>query len=299
MKNSETLQSVALIGAGSMGARMANRLLESGMKTLVCDTSSDILADFSARGADVTSNAADCGHADLVIVMVPSDQALRAVTVGPLGACNRTDGVKPKVVCVMSTTMPDTAREIAQHCESQGIVMVDAPVSGGPARAEDGSLSIFVGGSETAFETVKPVLGILGKNLYHCGDIGSASAVKIINNLICITNIYITGEAFELARDLGVEINRLAPILNVSTGRNFLSADLNQAIKQFKEWGGSEASFIAIQHILQKDLGFAATLFKPDHAKTSLMKKVLEYAKSTDPHLQDRWKQIAELTPKQ
>lgn len=299
MKDLDPLKTVALIGAGSMGARMASRMLESGVGILVCDTNQDVLASFSARGARVTSNASDCGQADLVIVMVPSDDALQAVTVGPRGACSRVDGVKPKMLCVMSTTMPNTAREIARVCETRGIEVVDAPVSGGPARAEDGSLSIFIGGSEVAFDQIKPMLGLIGKNLYHCGDIGSASAVKIINNLICITNIYITGEAFDLAIDLGVEINRLAPILNASTGRNFISADLDQAIKQFKEWGGNDSSFDAIQHILQKDLGFAVSLLKPDHAGTSLAKRVLEYAKSTDPNLLNRWKQIAELTPEQ
>ena len=294
MNESKTIQSVALIGAGSMGARMAKRLLAGGVNTIVCDTRQETRETFAKLGAQTTASASDCAQADLIVVMVPSDEALRAVTIGDNGVSSRNDGVKPKIICVMSTTMPGTARELAQQCQARGIALVDAPVSGGPARAEDGTLSIFFGGSDEAFEQLQPILGLMGKNIYHCGDVGSACAVKIINNLICITNIYITGEAFEIATDLGVDLNRLAPILDVSTGRNFISADLGQSIKQFKEWGGSDESFAAIGNILKKDLGFALELIQPDHINSSLAKRVLEYAKSDDPHLFNRWRQIAD-----
>jgi len=294
MQNFTQLKQVAFLGVGSMGARMAKRLLANGIDLTVCDTRTEALTVFSQLGAKTTQIASECADIDILIVMVPSDQALYAVTVGPNGAINRADGIRPKIICVMSTTLPKTIRDISAQAAQKGVVVIDAPVSGGPARAEDGSLSIFVGSKESDFKKIAHVLKLMGKNLYHCGDVGSASAVKVINNLICITNIYVTAEAYEIASGLGIDPHKLAPILDVSTARNFISADMNQSIKQFQEWVKDETSFQSINNILKKDLSFALDLIDAEVANNTIAKKVLEYAQSDDVNLLKRWKLIAQ-----
>lgn len=288
-------EKIAFIGVGSMGAKMAKRLIAAGLNVQICDTQERTRLAFSKLGAETTAKASDCAGADVVFVMVHTDEALHSVTFDSGGVAAPEKKSKPSVICIMSTALPKTMQALAVKANQMGIALVDAPVSGGPARAEDGSLSIFVGSHKEQFDRLKPILALMGKNLYHCGKVGSASAVKVINNLIGLTNIFITGEAYEIASELGLDLHHLCEILDVSTGSNFISADLNQGIKQFQEWSGNDASFAAIKAILSKDLGFAMTLIKPERAETSLTKTILQYAQSEDEHLLSRWKRLADL----
>lgn len=284
-------KTVAVIGAGAMGAHMARRLLEAGFKVQVCDTNTATLERFAALGATTTAQASDCAQADVVLVMVPTDQALEAVTFGQNGVCSRTDGIRPGIVCVMSTTMPTTIDDLASRAKPLGIDLIDAPVSGGPARAEDGSMSIFIGAPTTTFDELQPIMAAMGKNLYNCGAPGSGSAVKIINNLIGITNIFITAEAYEIAEGRGIDLHQLSQILEASTGRNFLTMDIDEASRQYQGWGASAESLCKI---LVKDIGFANTLMDATRANHALARYVLDYAKSEDPHRLERWARIAQ-----
>jgi 3-hydroxyisobutyrate dehydrogenase len=295
MSQDDKTKSVAVIGAGSMGAHMARRLLAAGFDVQVCDTSPETLKTFAALGAKTTAAASDCAQAKFVLVMVPTDEALDAVTFGEHGVCSRSDGIKPGIVCVMSTTLPATIDQMVAKAKPLGIELVDAPVSGGPARAEDGTMSIFIGASPAVFKELQPVMAAMGKNLYSCGAPGTGSAVKVINNLIGITNIFITAEAYEIAADRGVDLHQLSQILDASTASNFLTGDMNEASRQYQGWGASAESLCKI---LVKDISFANALMDSTRVSHSLAKHVLNYAKSDDPYRLERWARIAKLPPK-
>lgn len=209
---------IAFIGVGNMGSRMAANLLKRGHRLRVLDTLQTNVARMTALGAaaapDVSAAAAG---ADVVISMLPSGRELRAIYLEAGGVIA---AVAPGALLIdCSTADVETTRAVQAAATARGIDMLDAPVSGGIAGAEAGSLTFMVGGPVAALERARPVLLAMGATVIHAGAGGAGQAAKICNNLILGISMIAVSEAFVLARHLGLAPEKLFEISAKSSGQ--------------------------------------------------------------------------------
>src|SRR5204862_4772478 len=154
--------------------------------------------------------------ADVVFVSLPTPQSVREALCGPGGVL---EAAEPGAVVVdLSTSSPAMAREVAKEGASIDAHVLDAPVSGGPARAQDGTLTIMVGGDDGAFRIVKPYLDILGSRVLHMGGPGTGQTTKLCNNLLAGIAMAAIAEAVAVAHAEGLDAQLLFDVLSTSTG---------------------------------------------------------------------------------
>jgi 3-hydroxyisobutyrate dehydrogenase len=217
---------IGFIGLGNMGAPMALNLLKAGHALTVFDLNAPAVRSLTDAGAVAASSPkAAASGADYVITMLPAAAHVRAVLSGSDGVLA---GIAPGVTIIDSSTIdPATVRECAALAAAQGNAFVDAPVSGGTGGAAAGTLTFMVGGSREHFDTVRPVLEAMGKNIVHCGDTGTGQVAKICNNLVLGITMAGVSEAMSLGAALGIDPQVLAGIINTSTGRCWSSDTYN------------------------------------------------------------------------
>lgn len=283
------VQTVAFIGAGNMGAPMARRVRSAGFELIVCDRNESVLDEFAREGTRVTTASADCAAADVIIVLLANDAQIEGTMLGDDGLIQAIPAGHRPIICMMSTTLPDTLQALQAALQTTGAQLLDAPVSGGIVGAEKGSLTIMLGGDEEAVQRVMPLMGAMGERIFHCGALGSAEVVKVINNMLCVTNMFLTAEAIELAQKHGVSFEKLSPILAVSTGLNFLTADAETGRAQYRAWARSEEAYTAIHNVVSKDLHLALRLADLARIDLGLLKGVSEYVDTADPLAMARW----------
>lgn len=290
------IKTVAFIGAGLIGAPMARCVHRAGFELTVCDRNPTVLEKFAAEGAKVTSSAADCATADAVIVLLANDAQIKETMLGTDGLIQAIPTGHAPIICMMSTTLPDTLQMLKGALEAIGARLVDAPVSGGIVGAEHGTLTVMMGGDDADIEAVMPLMKSMGERIFHCGPLGSGEVVKVINNMICVTNMFLTAEAIELAQRHGVSFEKLSPILSVSTGLNFLTANAELGRAQYHAWAGSETDCAATYRIVAKDLHLALKLAEQAQTDLGLLKCASQYVDSavTDPRVTSRWIGIGE-----
>jgi 2-hydroxy-3-oxopropionate reductase len=190
---------VGLIGLGQMGGRMARRFHVAGWRVVVWDPFTPAVAAAVADGLEPAANpAAVAGAAPIVITSLPDVMALQSVAFGESGIASA--GHADRLIVDTTTLTPDQAREIYRELALHGIGFLDAPVSGGTAGANMGTLGIMVGGAAELFARAKPALDVIGSKVVHCGPIGSGQVVKAINQLIVVATLGAVGEALALAR---------------------------------------------------------------------------------------------------
>jgi 2-hydroxy-3-oxopropionate reductase len=193
---------IGFIGLGIMGRPMARNLLKAGHALVVYDkfSSLDELVALGAKaGASNQDVAAQC---EVIITMLPNSPHVREAVLGQAGVLA---GAKPGTILVdMSSIAPAATQEICAAVREKGVVMLDAPVSGGEPKAIEGTLAIMVGGEARAFETVKPILERMGSSVVHVGGIGAGNVTKLANQIIVALNIAAVSEAFVLATKAGV-----------------------------------------------------------------------------------------------
>ena len=194
---------IGFIGLGIMGRPMAKNLLKAGYSLVVHDKFAKA-DDLVALGAEAAaSNKEVAAKSDLIITMLPNSPHVREAVLGQGGVI---EGAKPGTVLVdMSSIAPAASQEICAALRDKGIVMLDAPVSGGEPKAIDGTLAIMVGGDAKAFETARPVLEKMGSSVVLVGDIGAGNVTKLANQIIVALNIAAVSEAFVLATKAGVQ----------------------------------------------------------------------------------------------
>lgn len=209
---------IGFIGLGNMGLPMAQNLLKAGHPVSGFDVSTDATERLAAGGGTRTNSIADaCKDAEVVITMLPAGEHVREVYLGDGGVIA---AVMPGTLLIDSSTIDvQTARDVAQAAEGKGLAMVDAPVSGGVAGAQGGTLTFMVGGSDDAFERARPVLEHLGKTIVHAGASGTGQAAKICNNMILGASMIVVAEAFLLAEKLGLDAQKLFDISSKSSGQ--------------------------------------------------------------------------------
>jgi 3-hydroxyisobutyrate dehydrogenase len=213
-------EKLGFIGLGAMGQPMSKRLLEAGFQLVVYDLRPEAVQALIQKGAEAASSAKEVAEkCRKVITIVPNSEAVEQVVFGPEGLLKgaRAGGI----LIEMTSAYPPSTLKIYQALSARNIRMIDAPVSGGVGGAEAGTLSIMVGGNEAIFESCRPILSVLGKNLFYMGGISSGHAVKAINNFLSATSLAATSEAVILAAKLGLSPQRVIEVLQVSTGRSY------------------------------------------------------------------------------
>lgn len=285
--------SIGFIGVGNMGSRMAQRLVDAGHRLTACDRSDAALEPFARQGVRVTQRPADCASADFVLIVVADDDQLLSVALSEDGLrAGLKDGAAPLLV-VMSTVMPETVRRVRDELAPLGVRVIDAPISGGLYGAAQGTLAIMVGGADADYAAVLPVLQCMGQQLFHCGDLGSGEVTKIINNMVGVTTLYLVAEAYELALRHGLDLARLAPVMDVSSGRTFMTRDITVAREQYAAWAESPASFASLADIIRKDLALASRLAQQSGLDLPILDGAIDSTTEIGDDVLARWQAVA------
>ena len=220
---------VGFIGLGNVGGQLAGNLLRHGVDLTVRDLDAARVADFVARGAKSAASPRDLAAAvDLVITCLPSPAISAAVMESADGVLA---GLAPgKIWLEMSTTDEAEARRLAARVTALGGAAMDCPVSGGCHRAATGNISIFAGGPRESFERALPVLKILGQRILHTGEVGSASALKVLTNYLCTVHLAALAEALTVAKVAGLDLNTAYEAIRISSGNSFVHETESQVI---------------------------------------------------------------------
>lgn len=221
------IASVGVLGLGRMGLPMARHLLRAGFTVWGFDPDQPQLAALSgAGGAPLRSAPAVAEQSEAVLIMVADDTQVKDVTVGPSGVLG---AAKPGTVLIISSTVkPSTCREIAAAAEKRGVKVLDAPVARGQRAAEEGTLTVFVGGEHATFERCRPIFQAFGKEVVHIDEhVGSGQVAKLVNNLILWAGVVAVHESLALAERLGVSPARLRAALQHGSADSYALRELH------------------------------------------------------------------------
>jgi 3-hydroxyisobutyrate dehydrogenase len=256
-------QTIGFIGLGSMGWPMAALLHKAGYPLLVIDASAERAQKFAKEigGTVAASNRALAQGSDIIVTILPTSAIVDSVLNGPEGVIA---GLRPDTVVVeMSSGVPTITRTLADQVAAVNAHLVDAPVSGGVPRAITGELAIMFGGNTALLERVRPVLECMGTAITHTGDVGSAHAMKALNNLVSAGGFLIGVEALLIGKRFGLDPAAMVDVLNASTGMN------NSTQKKFKQFvlsGKYNAGFGL--DLMVKDLSIALGIGRDTNTPT-------------------------------
>ena len=253
---------IGFIGLGNMGGHMARNLTaaEANYQLTVFDVAPALMEgvpDAAAAGS-VAGLAAD---QDVVISMLPAGQHVKDVYLGADG--NAETGVLANVssgtlLIDCSTIDPASARIVASAARERGLDMLDAPVSGGTAGAEAGTLTFIVGGAQSALVQARPLLEVMGANIFHAGDSGAGQIAKICNNMLLAIHMAGTAEALALGVENGLDPTVLSEVMKQSSGGNWSLNVYNPfpgVMEGVPASRGYEGGFLT--DLMTKDLGLA------------------------------------------
>ena len=277
-------EKIAFIGVGNMGNPMAENLMKSGKKVKVFDVSKKMIEKAKEKNLDVVDNLDDLITSELttVITMLPEGKHSKEVYVGENGIINKVSNTCLLIDC--STIDIQTSIEIGKKAAEKGIKMIDAPVSGGVMGAQKATLNIMVGGSKDAYERALPILKIMGKNIYHAGEIGSGNGAKICNNLSLGITMIAASESLMLAKRLNIDIKKVHEVMKNASGNSWpisvyppLPGLIDGTPSNNKYKPGFSAG------MMNKDLKLANDCAKIANASTPLGKMALDiYSKFCD-----------------
>jgi L-serine 3-dehydrogenase (NAD+) len=248
---------IAFIGLGHMGLPMARNLLKAGYSLRVFDLVATAVAELAAEGARAASSAADAVNgASIIISMLPASQHVENLYLGDGGLLSHIAAGSLILEC--STIAPESARKVHQAAASLGLAMLDAPVSGGTAGAAAGALTFMVGGEAATLEQARPILAVMGSNIFHAGPDGAGQVAKVCNNQLLAVLMIGTAEAMALGVANGLQPEVLAEIMRQSSGGNW-------ALEKYNPWPGvmpaapasREYSGGFMSELMAKDLGLA------------------------------------------
>lgn len=215
-------KTVGLIGLGAMGLPMGRRLLSNGYDLSVVPHNNrepaEELRQLGAHIAERPSQLVD--QCDAIITIVPDVPHVQEVLFADGGLSG---AARPGLLLIdMSTVTPSAARHYHELLSDKGVDVLDAPVSGGPMRAADGTLTIMVGGKQEVFERAKPLLSTLGKQVVHVGGPGAGQTVKLANQLMISIIMIANAEALSLGVRAGIPLETLVEVIGTSSGSNYL-----------------------------------------------------------------------------
>jgi 3-hydroxyisobutyrate dehydrogenase-like beta-hydroxyacid dehydrogenase len=203
---------LGFIGLGHMGRQMVQRLIDAGYQMTVYDRTREIAQEVAQKGAKVVATprelAASC---DVILSSVTNDAALEEVMYGPDGVLA---GTKPgNILIEMSTVSPNTSRRLFEEARNRGVSMIDASVSGSVPQVEQGSLVIFVGGEEEIYQRCKPILNVLGHEIFYIGPSGMGNTMKLVVNTLLGLGLQALAEAIALGEKAGIDRGLLLDVL--------------------------------------------------------------------------------------
>jgi 3-hydroxyisobutyrate dehydrogenase len=211
-------KTAAFIGIGIMGRSMAGHLLSAGISLRVNSRTASKADDLISRGAKWAATPAEAAiGADVVFICVTDTPDVQAVIAGENGILK---SARPGMIVVdHSTISPAATRKLAASLAEKGAMMLDAPVSGGDKGAREATLSIMVGGEESAFQKVEPLFKLMGKNIVHCGPIGAGQLTKLVNQILVSVNNMAVCEALTFAQRNGLDLTKtLAAVAGGAAG---------------------------------------------------------------------------------
>ena len=268
---------IAFIGVGNMGLPMAENLMKSGKKIRVFDVSKNTIEIAQKKNLDVVDNLSDLVTTDVttVITMLPEGKHSKEVFLGENGIINKVS--KDCLLIDCSTIDIQTSKEIGKKATENGIKMIDAPVSGGVMGAQKATLNIMVGGTKEAFDLALPLLKIMGKNIFHAGELGSGNGAKICNNMSLGITMIAASESLMLAKRLNIDIKKVHEIMKNASGNSWpisVYPPLPDLIEGTPSNNNYRPGFSA--GMMNKDLKLAYECAKSVSADTPLGKMALE-----------------------
>jgi 3-hydroxyisobutyrate dehydrogenase len=260
-----------------MGLPMAENLMKSGKKIKVFDVSKKTLDIAREKKLDVVNdfNELITKEVSTVITMLPEGKHSKEVFLGDNGIINKVS--KNCLLIDCSTIDIQTSKEIGKKATEKGILMIDAPVSGGVMGAQKATLNIMVGGSKKAFDLALPLLKIMGKNIFHAGDLGSGNGAKICNNMSLGVAMIVASESLMLAKRLNIDIKKVHEIMKNASGNSWpisVYPPLPGLIEGTPSNNNYRPGFSA--GMMNKDLKLANECAKSVDADTPLGKMALE-----------------------
>ena len=248
---------IGFVGLGNMGTGMANNILEkinNKSDLYVYTRTLNKIKNFTDRGASGTNSIKEITNSvDVLLTCLPNVETSIELFMGKNGIFEHANS--NQVLVDHSTVDVKTSKECFNSASSKGLNFLDAPISGGPGGAADGTLTIMVGGKESSFKSSKEAFDMMGSKISHMGPSGAGTAMKLVNQLLVSTNTVAAAEAFVLAEQSGVNLTAAIDILSTSWGRSTM-IERNGPITVNKEFENSPAPL----RNLVKDLGIIKEL---------------------------------------
>jgi len=214
------MQKIGFIGLGAMGRPMASNVLKAGYELTVFDVVKTAVEQMVEQGAKTASTPREVAeHCDVVLISLPNAKIVEAVMTSEDGLL--AGAHKGQIFIDLSSVTPEHSRRMAKLAETKGVDYMDAPVSGGVSGAMAGTLTMMVGGSESALAQCQDILQVIGKKIFHAGSVGAGDAVKLVNNLLLGINMAAVAEAMTLGVKAGLDPKVLLEIISVSSGRSY------------------------------------------------------------------------------
>ena len=253
LKMTDAPVTVGVIGLGKMGKPITRNLLKAGFKVVVNNRSSAAVEELVAEGAvDGKDPKGVAEAADVIITSLPDPTAVRKVYLEPGGLVENARA--GQVIADTSTIDPGLSRELAEKLIEKDALFLDAPVSGGVAGAEAGTLTIMIGGTQEAFDKAQPVLSAIGQKLHLVGPSGSGTVIKLANQLLVGINMSAVAEALVLGVKAGADPAKMLEVLSTSFGGSRM-LDRGVPLIIDRNFGGGTPV-----DLLRKDLGLIADL---------------------------------------
>jgi 3-hydroxyisobutyrate dehydrogenase-like beta-hydroxyacid dehydrogenase len=266
------VERLGFVGLGAMGSPMAKRLASAGFELKVFDVLPERTRPLVELGVvSTTSSLKEAAEGtEALILMVANAEQAKSVLFGEGGAAE----VLPEgaAVVIMSTLGPEAIRELSDGLAERGLRTMDAPVSGGVARAEIGDLLIMAGGPEDLFEELRPVLTAMGSSVVHCGPrVGDGQAVKLVNQLLCGVHIAAAAEALAYAEALGLEPRFVFETIRHGAANSFMLEDRGERMLE-EEFVPPKSAL----DIFVKDMGLVRRAAEERGFETPLSSAALE-----------------------
>ncbi len=213
---------LGFVGLGSMGSAMAPRLASAGHSVIGFDQSAEAGKSLIEAGGEMAGSVAEVGErCDIVFLSLPTPQIVHDVALGEGGVA----AGSPRIIVDLSTTGPRMSAQIAEQLNEAGIILADAPVSGGRPGALAGTLALMVACPTPVWEEIEPLLANLGKTFHVGEEAGQGQMMKLINNIMSVSALAITSEGMALGVKAGLDPKLMLDVINVSSGRNSATVD--------------------------------------------------------------------------
>ncbi len=258
------ITNIGFVGLGNVGSKVANNILNGGFNLYVYDLDIDKSNLLVKKGAKWCENLKKlANNAEVIITCLPSPKSVDNVMNSLLPYLNSNH-----LWIEMSTTDESEMVRLSKLCLHKKAETLEAPLTGGQHRAESGNIAIFVGGSRKNFKKALPILSVIGHEILHCGDLGSASTLKVVTNFLASIHLLALGEAFMVCKKYGLDLTKSYHGIRISSGNSFVHETESQVILN----GSYDVGFT--MDLVCKDLGLFNKLTEKYQIPTEIGKLI-------------------------